>query len=228
MRHSILMIIAVVAVCLSCVEPDPDPTGGGLVAPDSLWMEGATLFWSSVDYDSLGHYKVYKGRSSGSYGYPYVIMKPETSVTFMDLVEGIRYYTAVSAVDSGLRESEKSEELTFLWQDVDTTIDKQAVRLWWDPNSEDDLAGYRVYRGIASREYEVWIDVGNVTEYIDSCMVGCQYYWAVTAYDTADNESYYSEEVTLNVENMSIGIDKRESGENRQDKHGSGRGIKVE
>jgi len=232
MKYSTLFI-AVVVVCLACVKPDPDPNGGCLVAPDSLWMEGATLFWSSVDYDSLDHYKVYKGRVSGSYGYPYRRLKVETSIIFEDLVEGVRYYTAVSAVDSGLRESEKSKEITFLWQDADTTdttIDKQAIRLWWDPNSEADLMGYRVYRGMVSRDYIFCEDVGNVTEYIDSCAMGT-YYWAVTAYDTAYNESDFSDEVTITVargKKVSIGINKREPGEDLSDKHGGKRKITLE
>ena len=66
----------------------------------------------------------------------------------------------------------------------------------WDPNTETDLAGYRIYYGTASRTYGDPIDVGNVTTYtLNGLTPGVTYYIAATAYDTADHESYYSNEV---------------------------------
>ncbi len=70
------------------------------------------------------------------------------------------------------------------------------IKLAWDPNTDPDLAGYRVYYGTASRSYGLPIDVGNVT----TCTVpgltpGVTYYFAITAYDISHNESGYSNEV---------------------------------
>lgn len=229
MRRWFKIALLGVSLVVTCKIPEPVPDPGKLIPPDSLWMDGATLTWTSVDFDSLWGYRVYKGRSSGGYGYPYFILKAETSVTFQDLVKGIRYYTAVTTVDSALKESEKSREINFIWQQ-DTTIDKYAIRLWWDPNTENDLAGYKVYRGIRSRDYGWRIDVGNVTEYIDSCEVGT-YCWAVTAYDTADNESDFSNEVFLMVtrgNELKLGTEQREPGKDFQDQSGSGGANKLE
>ena len=39
------------------------------------------------------------------------------------------------------------------------------VDLIWEPNTESDLAGYRIHYGTASRAYSVHIDVGQVTRY---------------------------------------------------------------
>jgi hypothetical protein len=68
--------------------------------------------------------------------------------------------------------------------------------LAWDANQEPDLAGYKVYYGTSSREYINSVDVGNVTSYrLDNLLEDVIFYVAVTAYDTAGNESDFSEEV---------------------------------
>jgi len=84
------------------------------------------------------------------------------------------------------------------------------VRVMWDPNSEEDLAGYKIYWGTESRVYGQPIDVGNVTECtIPGLEPGIKYYIAATAYNTAGYESDYSNEVTWGVPhapaNMRIG-----------------------
>ena len=75
-----------------------------------------------------------------------------------------------------------------------------SVRLQWDPNSEADLAGYKVYWGPASRVYYDLVDVGKVTtKEITGLMPGTKYYFAATAYDTEALESDYSNEVSYTV-----------------------------
>ncbi|MEO0228295.1 MAG: FG-GAP-like repeat-containing protein [candidate division WOR-3 bacterium] len=72
------------------------------------------------------------------------------------------------------------------------------IRLAWDPpnNPPPDLAGYKVYYGHASRNYGPPIDVGNVTTYLLTNIDPKQiYFFAVTAYDTSNNESEFSNEV---------------------------------
>jgi fibronectin type 3 domain-containing protein len=71
------------------------------------------------------------------------------------------------------------------------------VNLAWDPNTEPDLAGYRVYYGLGSRNYDRVLNVGNCT----SCVVtgleqGRTYYFAATAVNTANIESDFSNEVS--------------------------------
>lgn len=71
------------------------------------------------------------------------------------------------------------------------------IKLAWDPNIEADLAGYKVYYGIASGTYGNPISVGNVTAYtLTSLTVGQTYYIVLTAIDTSNNESGYSNEVS--------------------------------
>ncbi len=71
------------------------------------------------------------------------------------------------------------------------------IRLAWDPNTESDLAGYKVYYGTTSGTYGTPIDAGNVTTYtMTGLTLGQTYFITVTAYDTSPNESGYSNEVS--------------------------------
>jgi hypothetical protein len=70
------------------------------------------------------------------------------------------------------------------------------VTLAWNPNMEEDLAGYRIYYGTGDGDYNYTVDVGNQTEYTVTDLVeGLLYYFSATAYDLAGNESDYSNEV---------------------------------
>lgn len=74
------------------------------------------------------------------------------------------------------------------------------VSLAWDPNTETDLAGYKIYYGSSSRNYEFSIDVSNIIPYtISSLENGRTYYFAATAYNTSGYESEYSNEVVYNI-----------------------------
>ncbi len=67
----------------------------------------------------------------------------------------------------------------------------------WDPNSESDLAGYKVYYGTESGSYSTIEDVGNTTSYVARDLVaGQEYFFVVTAYDESGNESEPSVEVS--------------------------------
>ena len=71
------------------------------------------------------------------------------------------------------------------------------VTLAWDPNSEAELAGYKVYYGTSSRKYSACIDVGkSTTAIVPLAEPGMVYYLAVTSYDPSGNESQFSEELS--------------------------------
>lgn len=72
------------------------------------------------------------------------------------------------------------------------------VTLAWDPNSEPDLAGYKLYRGQSAGVYDRTVDVGNVTTFTDTDLqTDVTYYFVVTAYNTAGLESDPSNEVSF-------------------------------
>ena len=75
-----------------------------------------------------------------------------------------------------------------------------SATLTWNPNTETDLAGYKVYVGTASGTYGAPIDVGNVTTFqVVNLSQGQTYYFAVTAYDYSGNESGFSNEVSKTI-----------------------------
>jgi hypothetical protein len=84
------------------------------------------------------------------------------------------------------------------------------VTLSWSANTENDMAGYRVYRGNqAGGPYtQVGSDVAcgpNETaccELVDMGVPDGTYFWVATAYDVAGNESGYSNEVTDTLDSI--------------------------
>ncbi|MEW6052162.1 MAG: DUF1566 domain-containing protein [Nitrospirota bacterium] len=79
----------------------------------------------------------------------------------------------------------------------------QTTLIWNPPIANEDgtpltgLAGYKVYYGTVSRNYTQSIDVGNVTTYtVPNLSDGVTYYFAATAYNTAQKESQYSNEIS--------------------------------
>lgn len=78
-----------------------------------------------------------------------------------------------------------------------------ATLSWYPPLANEDgtplieLAGYKIYYGTASQNYSDSIDVGNVTTFtIPNLSEGVTYYFAVTAYNTSQKESKYSNEAS--------------------------------
>lgn len=77
-----------------------------------------------------------------------------------------------------------------------------SATLTWNANKEGDLAGYKVYRATASGAYGAPIAtlLGNVTTYqAAGLQFGKTYFFVVTAYDIAGNESAYSNEVSKSI-----------------------------
>ena len=125
---------------------------------------------------------------------------------------GETYRYSVRALPSPpppLRESVSSEEVEV--RPLDTYAPKaptglaaaaegQAIKLYWFPNSEPDLRGYRVYRREEKGEFRLIGEAGAAeTSFADTTAArGVRYYYAVTAVDgaTPPNESPRSEEVS--------------------------------
>jgi hypothetical protein len=59
-----------------------------------------------------------------------------------------------------------------------------------------DLAGYKVHMGTSSGNYTTVVDIGNVTTYTVSNLAPGTYYFVVTAYDSSNIESGFSNEAS--------------------------------
>ncbi len=69
-----------------------------------------------------------------------------------------------------------------------------SLTLGWD--AATGVSGYKIHRGTASGSYTTSVNVGNQTSYTVSDLTsGTTYYFAVTAYDSSQEESGYSNEV---------------------------------
>jgi hypothetical protein len=97
---------------------------------------------------------------------------------------------------------------------VQATPDDGSVTLKWSPATDDTaVTGYYVYSGLASvadggGSYTFGsVDAGASTTYsMDNLSNGLTYYFAVTAYDAAGNESeFYSQEVSSTPEASGTG-----------------------
>jgi hypothetical protein len=94
--------------------------------------------------------------------------------------------------------------VTFSWTPPSTNSDGTTLT---------DLAGYKVYSGISSRNYTQNTDVGNVTSYtVTNLSVGSTYYFVVTAYDTTGNQSSFSNEISRTITVINYYCDKDNDG----------------
>lgn len=74
----------------------------------------------------------------------------------------------------------------------------QTVRVTWGAGTEPDLAGYNIYQGTESRAYNKVLSTAETRAEIP-VIPDQPNYFAVTSFDTAGNESDFSNEVNWNV-----------------------------
>lgn len=84
---------------------------------------------------------------------------------------------------------------------VAAAVEGDVIKIYWFPNAEPDLAGYRIYRrGEGEQEASrIGEPTASETSFVDSgAAVGVRYYYSVSAVDGAVpvNESQRSEERT--------------------------------
>jgi hypothetical protein len=80
------------------------------------------------------------------------------------------------------------------------TSASNSATLTWVPNTETDLAGYKIYVGTQSGVYGDPIVLGRVNTYqVANLVVGTTYFFCITAYDNAGNESARSVELTKSI-----------------------------
>jgi len=80
------------------------------------------------------------------------------------------------------------------------TTTANSATLNWGANTETDLAGYKIYMGTQSGVYGATIVLGRVNTYqFTNLAIGTTYFFSITAYDNAGNESTHSAEVSKSI-----------------------------
>lgn len=192
--------------------PSPAPT-----ALAASTVEGEVrLTWETSAADKSGEtYNVYR-RAADREELPLQPLNPAplTDRAYVDRTfhYGETYLYSVRALPNPpppLHESAPSAEVEVRPLDVyapktptglAAAVEGQAIKLYWFPNSEADLQGYRVFRREARGDFLLLAEVGAAeTSYADATATrGVRYYYEVTAVDgaTPPNESGRSEETS--------------------------------
>ena len=104
------------------------------------------------------------------------------------------YSTIISVTASGASNSPQQIPVSLILSQPTTT---GSASLSWTADTEPDLAGYKVYIGTQFGVYNPPIALGTVTTYSATNLAsGKTYYFCVSAFDSAGNESPCSAEVS--------------------------------
>ena len=83
----------------------------------------------------------------------------------------------------------------------------ESVALKWNPNSETDLAGYRIYYGTSSAPFAQAMEVHTNSASVSNLVGGATYTFAVTAYNDAGAESTFSDQVSYTAPGGPLTLD---------------------
>lgn len=166
----------------------------------SGFLYSSELTWTASTGEVTG-YRIYYGTTEGSYPLS-VEVGGETrySLDNLNLAEN-KTYCFVSRAYNESGESGDSNVVEYTVADttpplppqgVNAVLENGGIVVKWSGNSEVDISGYRLYYGISSRTYGPPVTVEGTTYAVTGLNVDTTYYFAVTAVDTAGNESGYS------------------------------------
>jgi fibronectin type 3 domain-containing protein len=171
----------------------------------SSWSEGEVALSWKVAQDGQGCF-VYRSLTPGVYGNSPLNLQPiddpfgpEISYRDSGLTEGVTYYYVVTQVQGDIRTS-PSNMVDFLAGRPQTVFNVSSeirdchIAVHWNPCSEGDVVGYRIYDGIVyegDTTFVVYIE--DDTIYIDPAVDDSlmHNFW-VTAVDSLGLESYLS------------------------------------
>ena len=212
-------------------RPSPLVVGEDLVilesvaAPENLGGEptadGIRLVWEAPPGGDSTRYNLYRPTNRPTALDQPINAEPLATTDYLDTAvetgETYSYFARVVLSDGRpFREGESSETITLVAEDrfapaaprgLVAVQEGVAVRLFWDPNPERDLRGYRVYRRpVEGEETGDWVPVGlDLVEGAlfldDDVRVGQGWHYRVTAIDRAvpPNESVPSEFVHIEL-----------------------------
>jgi parallel beta-helix repeat protein len=175
----------------------------------SVYPPGNTLnlSWNSNLVDTREYELEYKNETMTTWQQLDPILHPGFTYNHTGLVDGVRYDYRIQAIDHRDQLSNFSEIISGIpWDSVppappngfkvvSTTND--TISLNWNPNTEDDLEGYRLFRSKNQNPSKWGEPIGTIPkgteEYIDTGLEEeTTYYYVLTAFDEVPNNSSYS------------------------------------
>jgi len=126
--------------------------------------------------------------------------------TIKNLPEG-KYYWSAQAIDHAFAGSAFAVEQSFVInltpaapQNLLATAGDRQVTLTWNANNEADFLRYRIYAGTTANpttKLDSVNGISNTTKRISGLTNGTTYYFRITAVDTTQQESLFSNEVSI-------------------------------
>lgn len=174
-----------------------------------------TIFWDKSADERVTSYNIYRSRKGGA-DFEKLNAKPLTKTRFVDthVVVDLNYFYYVTAINSGGFESipsltvsgyAKDSTPPAVVQDLSAEIEEANINLLWQPVSDADLLGYRIYRTMKVDSLD-WallnkepLPVRAYTDALTKNLSRYPYYYRVTAVDTHYNESAPSQSVKIQL-----------------------------
>ncbi|MEW6329952.1 MAG: Ig-like domain-containing protein [Pseudomonadota bacterium] len=156
----------------------------------------STLSLGGTASDNVGVTQVTWSNSRGGSG--------SASGTTSWSVAGITLQDGSNTLTVTARDAAGNQNTDTLTVTYNAPVISNSAILTWDAVAATNLSGYRVYYGTSPGSYQQapgqGLSVGNITAYtLTGLSNGTRYYFAVTAFDTAGNESGYSNEVFKDI-----------------------------
>jgi hypothetical protein len=120
--------------------------------------------------------------AAGSYGLATAVAAGTTTITATSGGISATAALTVTAITTG--------SATLSWNAPTTNTDGTPLT---------DLVGYKVYMGTSSGNYTTVVNIGNVTTYVVNNLAPGTYYFVVTAYDSSNIESSFSNEASKTI-----------------------------
>jgi hypothetical protein len=171
--------------------------------------QGVRLTWSgSFDSEAGGRYRVFRGAGDAMPQRLAESDKPEYVDTAVDFGSPYRYFVQALAGES--RQSGISAIVGVTPADtfppgvpvgLAAVAGVNSIELAWQPNTEDDLAGYQVYRstgGGAAERIAGPVDAPNFSD--RTVEIGTKYSYTITSIDRTGNESAHSGAVEVTAQ----------------------------
>jgi aminopeptidase YwaD len=159
------------------------------------------LFWDANTDPSITHYKIAWGTENGVY--PFSQTTTGTQFTINSLTEGQTYFIAISSVDSMDNESYRifgsgvPRSIPLTPDSFTDTPVHSTINLSWAPNTELDLASYKLFRSMSVNDLGDLIATLPITAttYADQNLTGSNAYYCyrLCAVDTQGNQSAFTD-----------------------------------